>query len=165
MCLLKAIKIENVKFIFSSVFCFFVIACNDETPDIPMSSKVLKEINEIRSRGCLCGSEFLPPASPLTWNDQLENAAYRHVIDMYERKYFSHITPEGISPKQRVEDAGYKGIYCFENIAKGYNSHDNVIDAWKKSESHCRAMMADSVSEIGVSRFNSFWVMELGDKE
>lgn len=154
-----------MKAIFYSVLCFLLISCSDEPFSIPMPAKLLKEVNELRHTGCLCGSEFLRPASTLTWNSKLADAASSHAIDMYQRKYFSHVTPEGISPKQRVENAGYQGIYRFENIAKGYNNIDQVIEAWRKSESHCRAMMHDSIDEIGIGTDHSYWVMELGEKK
>ena len=45
--------------------------------------------------------------SPLKWNKMLAIIAENHSHDMNERHFFSHRTPEGISPKQRIVDNEY----------------------------------------------------------
>ncbi|MDD5623158.1 MAG: CAP domain-containing protein [Candidatus Peribacteraceae bacterium] len=60
--------------------------------------EVISRVNEERTR------EGLPP---LKRNYLLEEAAQKHAKDMYQRDYFSHFTPEGLSYVDRIRAAGY----------------------------------------------------------
>ncbi|NLW75623.1 MAG: hypothetical protein GXY18_04250 [Methanomicrobiales archaeon] len=44
---------------------------------------------------------------PLEFDDDLRKIAFDHSLDMIERSYFSHYTPEGIDPAGRAQLAGY----------------------------------------------------------
>lgn len=48
--------------------------------------------------------------APLTMNKYLQSAAVKHAKDMYERGYFSHFTPEGLSYVDRVKLSGYTDV-------------------------------------------------------
>ncbi len=128
---------------------------------------LLGRINKLRSEGCHCGSVYMPPAPPLTWNDLLEKAANEHAGDMFVRQYFSHMSKEGLSPKDRVVDAGYglkgyKGYMVGENIAQGQMSVAEVMDGWIKSPEHCRNLMTAGFKEVGVARAGNYWVQDFG---
>ena len=45
--------------------------------------------------------------SPLKWEEQLAAVARAHSDDMTSRGYFSHDTPEGVDPSDRIDRAGY----------------------------------------------------------
>ncbi|SIT27459.1 Cysteine-rich secretory protein family protein [Filimonas lacunae] len=123
---------------------------------------MLDAVNSIRNKGCRCGQDTMPPAPAVTWNDTLQKAADAHARDMYQRNYFSHITPEGTSPVQRVQAAGYTGQYVGENIARGYNNITAVIAGWLSSEAHCKAMMDTLYVQMGAGRADTYWVQEFG---
>src|ERR1700761_8187576 len=110
---------------FRGIITLIFLTCISATPH-PINNghfkqEFLTRINQIRQKGCNCGHTFMPPAPPITWNDQLEDAARGHALDMSERKYFSHTSKNGKSMSDRVIDAGYhfKGYKTFtvgENI-------------------------------------------------
>src|SRR5258705_5498255 len=53
----------------------------------------------------------------LEWDDALGELARAHSEDMAKRGYFSHVTPEGLTPMKRLEQAGYtKCRLVAENI-------------------------------------------------
>jgi uncharacterized protein YkwD len=104
----------------------------------------------------------MPPVPPLVWNAQLGAAAAAHATDMYANNYFSHISPQGSSPIQRAQQAGYTGSYVGENIAKGYTAIGDVMLAWQLSEAHCKAMMDTLYKEMGAAKCNGYWVQEFG---
>jgi uncharacterized protein YkwD len=54
---------------------------------------------------------------PVTFNDQLRDLASAHSDDMFKRGYFSHYTPEGLSPFDRMEKANINYQYAGENLA------------------------------------------------
>ncbi|MDJ1503125.1 CAP domain-containing protein [Xanthocytophaga agilis] len=143
---------------------FFMVGCQKEEKDVEDMRSMLTLVNTIRTAGCQCGSDWIPPAQELTWNDTLSIAADNHATDMSKREYFDHISPEGTSPIQRAQQVGYSGLYIGENIARGYSSMQRVIDDWKASESHCKTMMDTLYTEMGAGRSETYWVQEFGSR-
>jgi uncharacterized protein YkwD len=140
-------------------------ACRKETTvEQPVKDNMLAAVNSLRQAGCTCGDTWMPPVKPLTWNDTLAAAALAHARDMDAGNYFNHIAPTGTSPIQRAMALGYTGNYVTENIAKGYTSLEPLMDAWQKSESHCKAMMDNLQTEMGAGNVNTYWVQEFGSR-
>lgn len=140
-------------------------ACHKETTvEQPVKDNMLAAVNSLRQAGCTCGDTWMPPVKPLTWNDTLAAAALAHARDMDAGNYFNHISPTGTSPIQRTLALGYTGNYVTENIAKGYTSLEPLMDAWQKSESHCKAMMDGLQTEMGAGNVNTYWVQEFGSR-
>jgi len=85
---------------------------------------------------------------------------------MARRGYFSHNTPEGVSPARRSEASGYDwGLYG-ENIASGQTSIGAALDSWLASPTHCRALMnpefRDGALACSAGREGLLWALELG---
>ncbi|HEX6428950.1 MAG TPA: CAP domain-containing protein [Niastella sp.] len=140
-------------------------ACRKETTvEQLIKDDMLAAVNNLRQAGCTCGDTWMPPVKPLTWNDTLATAALTHARDMDAHHYFNHISPTGTSPIQRAIVLGYTGNYVTENIAKGYTSIEPLMDAWQKSEDHCKAMMDSLQTEMGAANANTYWVQEFGCK-
>jgi hypothetical protein len=53
---------------------------------------------------------------PLTSNALLNEVALQHCEDMIERGFFSHVTPEGLTPEDRVIIAGYDANIVREEL-------------------------------------------------
>ncbi|RFZ94586.1 CAP domain-containing protein [Mucilaginibacter conchicola] len=126
-------------------------------------------INKKRATGCNCGNKWYPPAPPLVWNNQLEDAAIGHAKDMAGKNYFSHDSKDGRSMSTRIVQAGYefKGWKSFttgENIAFGQQTIEEVQAGWFKSEGHCRNLMNPAFKEVGVAEKNHFWVQDFGGR-
>ena len=77
----------------------------------------------------------LVPSEPLALNPALTIAARAHSLDMAERDYFDHNTPEGLTPTDRARAQGYLGS-AGENIAAGYQTVDDAHRAWIESVGH-----------------------------
>ena len=77
-------------------------------PAPPFESQMLELVNKERmSRGL----------KPLAADPELTEVARRHSADMFERGYFSHYTPEGVDPFQRMKAADVKFRTAGENLA------------------------------------------------
>ncbi len=153
-----------ISIIFLSVIAL-ISGCDEpdnRNNDEDVRTALLEQINALRQSGCKCGSEFIGPANPLQWNPFLEDAATHHADDMYTNDYFDHISLTGTSPIVRAHDAGYDGEYVGEVIARGYYLTKDAIEAWKQSESHCRALMDSLYNEVGGARKGNYWVVDLG---
>lgn len=138
---------------------------DDEVPDIAycdavadwdeaaaaLEEEVLELVNERRAAGASCGgSGSFAATAPLTMNANLRCAARRHTQDMVDRDYFSHSSPEGSSPADRITEAEYSYSTWGENIAGGSATAAGVMDQWMGSDGHCANIMNPSFSEIGV---------------
>jgi hypothetical protein len=57
------------------------------------------------------------PKQPLAMNAMLSAAAKLHSRDMINKDYFEHVSPLGVNPFQRMNNAGYMFLTAGENIA------------------------------------------------
>ncbi|HEY0680114.1 MAG TPA: CAP domain-containing protein [Chitinophagaceae bacterium] len=125
---------------------------------------ILKSINEIRAKGCKCGGKFMKPAPPVSWNNQLAQAALQHSRDMKKKDYFGHVSKSGSNPGDRIRAAGYKWIAYGENIAFNDSDERSVIDGWLKSVNHCKTIMNPIYKEVGVAREGAYWTQDFGTR-
>jgi len=68
---------------------------------------------------------------------------------MAERNYFSHDSPDGKTPWDRAEAAGYPDP-SGENIARGYPDARSVVKAWMHSAGHRANILNCDSKAIGV---------------
>jgi uncharacterized protein YkwD len=127
-------------------------------------SVMLQLVNKVRQSGCRCGDTYYYPAPPVSWNAQLEKAAYTHSADMYTNDFFSHIAPNGSRGGKRIAAAGYSWKAYGENIATGYKNERDVVEGWIKSPGHCKNIMNKAYKEMGVARVGNYWTQELASK-
>ncbi|MFD5871588.1 sigma-70 family RNA polymerase sigma factor [Streptomyces sp. NPDC060322] len=103
---------------------------------------------------------------PVSGNSLLTTAASRHSADMVARDYFSHTSPDGTDPGARITAVGYRWSTYGENIAKGQQTADSVMDAWMNSEGHRANILNCAFKEIGVGREDSsggpVWTQNFG---
>src|SRR5207248_3248732 len=78
------------------------------TVDAAAERRMLATVNSERQRNGL---------RPLRMDPQLQVVARAHSRDMYERDYFSHVSPDGKSAFDRLRAAGVKFLAAGENIA------------------------------------------------
>jgi uncharacterized protein YkwD len=76
--------------------------------------------------------------------------ARAHSQDMCTRKYFSHTTPEGKSPWDRLKAGGVSFSSAGENIAWGQTSAQQVHNAWMNSSGHRKNMLNPSWVRVGI---------------
>ena len=121
-------------------------------------SQLLDLVNDLRQKGCKCGSNQMPPVSRLSWNNDLEDAALRHAHDMKTRNFFDHTGSDGSDISSRVTATGYNWQTVGENIAWGYRDISAVFQGWKDSPGHCRNMMNKHFQHMGTARVDDYWV-------
>ena len=139
---------------------------------VQFEEEVLLIVNEFRSQPADCGVEGqFEAAAPLTMNPILRCSARLHSVDMYERDYFEHDTPDGVDPFERMAEAGFVGSGGGENIAFGQRSPQEVMDDWMASDGHCANIMRANFDTIGVGYHpgstmrggnSNFWTQNFG---
>lgn len=131
--------------------------------------QVVVLVNQRRAEGAVCGGETFGPAGGVVMDPALRCAARRHSLDMADRNYFSHDTPEGVSPWDRADMAEYDANAIGENIAAGHGTPEAVVQGWMDSSGHCSNIMNPNANEIGVgyltadaADFGSYWTQVFG---
>lgn len=116
--------------------------------------KLLEQLNIARSTARQCGSQAFAGAAPLVWNATLGSTAEAHSRAMANNNFFDHQDPDGRTPGDRAELAGYSGQRIGETIAAGLDTPRKVVDGWLASPGHCANLMNPQFSELGAAYAN-----------
>ncbi|MFW6275674.1 MAG: CAP domain-containing protein [bacterium] len=150
-----------VLFIFYSCELNYADFSSADTID---KEKMLELVNQSRTEGCNCGDEYMPPVNPLEWNSDLEDVALAHSIDMNLNNFFSHTNLKGEGPWDRVNFLDSDILLRGENIALGYLTEEDVIRGWLNSPGHCRNLMSQSHTIMGIGKSGKYWTQLFGRK-
>ncbi len=88
---------------------------------------------------------------PLEENQKLDQAALLKAKDILEKDYFSHQSPEGITPWYWFSRIGYNYKYAGENLAIGFLNSEDVHKAWIDSVSHKNNIINPNYKEVGIA--------------
>jgi uncharacterized protein YkwD len=120
----------------------------DENPDFVTQLQTL--INDERTSAGL-------PA--LTVNAQLATAAKDHAVDMLCNDYLSHISPDGSTPEDRAQDAGFTASLVLENLyalhpAYGGNPQ-SAFDWWMNDADSKADLLNANTTVVGIAYVTS----------
>lgn len=101
---------------------------------------LLSETNRVRAENGL---------APLTMNTQLANAAAGKAQHMFLHNYWAHFAPDGTSPWDFIQGAGFEYIYAGENLAKGFTGSSEIVNAWMNSPTHRENLLSPKYTQIG----------------
>jgi len=115
-----------------------------------LERKIYRLTNEARRKHGL---------SSLTWETSLRDVARAHSVDMLRKNYFSHMSPDGRSPHDRIR-SGYPFALSStgENIWMG-TGHDPgetnrlahiIVNNWMSSAGHRQNLLNPEFTDIGV---------------
>ena len=113
--------------------------------------KLLDLINTARAEPRQCGTQAFTATAPLSWNDTLAGAANSHTRNMANGNFFDHLDPDGRTPGDRAELAGYIAKNIGETIAAGLDTPRKVVDGWLASPGHCANLMNPQFRELGAA--------------
>ncbi len=143
----------------------------------------LTQVNQVRSERRSCGKYgSMGPVAPLVWSDKLYEAANAHSYDMAKSSHFSHKGSgtandraavdmglgRGSNLRDRMSYADYRWLAVGENIAAGQHSAKAAMDAWLRSDEHCKNLMSGQFTEVGMAytitndRFKTYWSQNFG---
>ncbi|MCT8136754.1 hypothetical protein H1D32_02680 [Anaerobacillus sp. CMMVII] len=81
---------------------------------------------------------------------QLSGVAKVKSDDMQQNNYFSHTSPTHGSPFDMIRDHGVSYNSAGENIAKGQQTPEQVVQSWMNSEGHRKNILSADFTHIGV---------------
>ncbi|TCK80605.1 CAP domain-containing protein [Albibacterium bauzanense] len=106
----------------------------------PLEKEMLNMINVERKAHGL---------APLEVDSRLTNVARDHSRDMFTRSYFSHISPEGLSPFDRIRKANILFLTAGENLALAQTipiAHEGLMN----SPGHRANILNPSFRRVGI---------------
>lgn len=97
--------------------------------------------------------------APLQLNSQLDAAAVSHSQEMVSSNYFAHVSPSGLSPVERMQEAGYLpngevGYVLGENIGwgtYGMATPEAMVSAWIASPGHLANILEAQYRDTGIA--------------
>ncbi len=104
-------------------------------------SILLRHLNEERRARGLAG---------LVLDPRLCAIAEHHVLDMISRRYFAHISPEGVTPFARMSQANYPFGYAGENLALDRDA-ESAHRALAASPEHHDNMVEPHYARVGIA--------------
>ncbi|MDP2668311.1 MAG: CAP domain-containing protein [bacterium] len=90
-------------------------------------------------------------------NPLLVLAAKYKADDMAAKSYFTHTSPEGLSPWFWFGKAGYAFSYAGENLAVDFSESTDVNTAWMNSAGHRANLLNKNFTEIGIATAKGFY--------
>ncbi|KKS98678.1 MAG: hypothetical protein UV73_C0001G0199 [Candidatus Gottesmanbacteria bacterium GW2011_GWA2_43_14] len=90
----------------------------------------------------------------LSYSMELSGAAAEKAGDMFDKNYWAHISPTGTTPWEFIVRNGYQYIYAGENLAKSFDTSEEVVMAWMNSPTHRVNILKREYTEIGLAVVN-----------
>ena len=119
---------------------------DDDDPNVELDAAEQEFLARLNAFRVAHGQE------PLTHNAQLTAAASAHALDMATRNYFTLESPEGVGSAERIIDHGYDAAVSAENLARGIDSAQQLLNAWAASSAHRVNMLSANFTETGIGR-------------
>lgn len=89
--------------------------------------------------------------TPLVRSEKLDHAAELKATDMSAKSYFSHNSPQGVTPWHWFKEVGYTFVYAGENLAIDFTESREVQNAWLASPLHKENILNVNFQEIGIA--------------
>jgi uncharacterized protein YkwD len=132
----------------SAAGCAAAHAAAGEHKASDLARAVVCEINGVRARHGLRRVRI---------NHDMEQAARRHSLEMVRRNYFSHESPGGATPADRLRSSGYLGPgtrwHVGETIGWGTRSRStpaSIVSGWLDSPEHRHVVLTPDYRNVGV---------------
>jgi uncharacterized protein YkwD len=121
-----------------------------------MAARVVSLTNAARvQRGC----------RRLRVDNRLTRSARVHSLEMAKSGQFTHNSPDGASPWDRMDQAGYHAGAA-ENIGRGYTSPEEAVRGWLDSPDHRQNILNCHITTIGVGVVSGaggpWWTQDFG---
>ena len=85
----------------------------------------------------------------LVLNLDLSVAAQRKAEHMIENNYWAHVSPDGTTPWDFINQTGITYSKAGENLAYGFRTSDGVVEGWMNSPSHRENLLDRTFTDVG----------------
>ncbi len=144
----KALFIYLFLFIFLQYGLSFISFAKPDVLGVSTNISIEKVIVETNKKRVEAGLQ------PVKENSLLDKAAQLKAENMFAENYWAHFSPSGKDPWGFMNQAGYKFSYAGENLAKNFQTSEDVVIAWMNSPSHKENLMNPNYQDIGIAVVN-----------
>jgi uncharacterized protein YkwD len=88
---------------------------------------------------------------PLKADDRLMKAAADRMKHMEDEAYWSHTSPDGISPFVWVRMRSYDFKAAGENLATGFETARLLVTSWMESPGHRANILSETYEDCGIA--------------
>lgn len=130
------------------IFCFALVSRFVLSPPASAQALVVTAM-EAEALEALNADRLKNGLEPLVYNEALTRLARAYAADMIERRFFSHDTPEGLTPFDRMRLNGISYLHAGENLA----INDTVRAAqaaFMNSPTHRENVLHSRFTEVGI---------------
>ncbi|OWY65050.1 hypothetical protein B7486_43915 [cyanobacterium TDX16] len=123
-----------------------------------MEAEIRQRINKIRQENNL---------KPLENNERLAQVARDYSRKMAQENFFSHTSPSGSTPAQRVSAAGITYLMVGENLFRSTNAPNPIslsVKGWMDSPGHRENILRSAFNQTGIGIWqdgNRFYATQL----
>lgn len=123
-----------------------------------MEAEIVRQINNIRQENDL---------NVLEDNDRLAQVARSYSRTMAQENFFSHTSPDGTTPAQRVGSAGILFRVVGENLFQSTNlpnPSERSVEGWMNSQGHRENILRSVYTQTGVGIWrdgNTYYITQL----
>jgi uncharacterized protein YkwD len=115
------------------------------------STKEVKTLSYDKLYSLINGYRREQKLSTLKAHTLLEHSATSKLLDMKERRYWTHLDPEGREPWYLFERNGYNYELAGENLSFGYTTEWRIFDEWTKSPEHNTQLLMPEYEHMGLA--------------
>jgi uncharacterized protein YkwD len=123
-------------------------------PDVV--AEIFRLTNELRQQNTM---------PPLALIDDLNQLALKHSQYMAQNG-ISHVDAGGLSPRQRITNAGYGSPYASENIFGGQATVDDAWSYWSTDPPHLQNLLTHANTVVGIGVYKTglmtYYTMDFG---
>lgn len=136
----------------NNLLTFFTVEPTDNATvklDFVYSEGTVDQAAEEKMLSILNSERVKQDLTPLVMDDNLRSVARMHSKDMLERGYFSHYTPDGKSPFDRMNEVGITYNFAGENLAFSANV-DLAMQGLMQSPGHRANILSPNFRKVGI---------------
>lgn len=111
------------------------------------AENVLRLMNEQREKRGI---------APLRGDLRLEAAAIDRMRHMEEEQFWAHTAPDGTPPFLWIAPRGYRFTAAGENLARGFDSAEMLVEAWMESPGHRANILRADYFDAGISVIDGY---------
>lgn len=105
-------------------------------------------------------------SAPLSYDARLGRAAQVHADDMLSMGRMTHTGSDGSNAGQRISREGYNWRTWGENVARGYQTEEAVLEGWVNSPGHQANNINPAFEDFGLAKAGSgsqlYWALVFG---
>ncbi|MGE7021824.1 CAP domain-containing protein [Solibacillus cecembensis] len=98
--------------------------------------------------------------TPLKYDHKVAKVAKNHSTDMSKNNYFDHYSPKGLSPFDRIQNAGLKFIAAGENLGVNFPTIFEAHNALLNSQAHRENIYEKAFKQAGVGITGNHYTMK-----